>query len=107
MAVDAGFVPWAESGTSTFFRGLPSRSRWNARIIRTPVSSPCAPAAGWSEAASIPTISASISPSSPMSWRAPCAASSGVRGWSRANPGRRAMSSLSLGLYFMVHEPSG
>ncbi len=42
-----------------------------------------------------------------MSSSAPCEASAGVSGWSRAKPGRRAMSSLILGLYFIVQEPRG
>ena len=31
----------------------------------------------------------------------------GASGWSAAKPGSRAAHSLSLGLYFIVHEPSG
>ena len=37
----------------------------------------------------------------------PCASSSGVIGWSWRKPGIRAAHSLILGLYFIVHDPSG
>ena len=37
----------------------------------------------------------------------PCASASGASGCRSAKPGRRAAHSLTLGLYFMVHEPSG
>src|SRR5437867_726740 len=73
--------------------------------MRTPASSPWAPAAGWSDTASIPAISARSHASSCMSWSAPCAEASGASGWTLAKPARRATSSLSLGLYFIVHEP--
>ncbi len=75
--------------------------------MRTPASSPWAPAAGWSETASIPAISARSRASSCMSWSAPCAEASGDNGCTLAKPASRAMSSLSFGLYFIVHEPSG
>ena len=52
-----------------------------------PVSSPCAPAAGCSETASIPLTSASIRSSSHISASAPCASSSGDSGWTSAKPG--------------------
>ena len=42
---DAGFVPCAVSGMSTRL-GVRPFSSWYARIIMSPVSSPCAPAAG-------------------------------------------------------------
>ena len=72
-----------------------------------PVSSPWAPAAGWSVTACIPEISASARSSSHSSWSVPCATSSGAIGWRLAKPGSRAAHSLSLGLNFIVHEPSG
>ena len=72
-----------------------------------PVSSPWAPAAGWSVTASIPLISARSCSSRQSSSRVPWAVSSGASGWSAAKPGRRAAHSFTLGLYFMVHEPSG
>ncbi len=75
--------------------------------MRMPVSSPWAPAAGWSVTASIPLTSARIASSSWSSWSVPCATASGAIGWSPANPGSRAAHSSILGLYFMVHEPSG
>ncbi len=57
--------------------------------------------------ASIPLISASCCSSDQSSSSVPWAVSSGVSGWSPAKPGRRAAHSFTLGLYFMVHEPSG
>ena len=75
--------------------------------MSTPASSPCAPAAGWSDTSSIPEISARSRASSCMSWSAPWLAASGANGCRRAKPGSRAMSSLIFGLYFIVHEPSG
>jgi hypothetical protein len=72
-----------------------------------PVSSPCAPAAGWSVTARMPPISASACSSSQSSWSVPWAAASGAIGWSCAKPGSRAAHSLSFGLNFIVHEPSG
>ncbi len=55
----------------------------------------------------MPETSARSRASSCMTWSAPCAAAAGVSGCSRAKPGRRAMSSLIFGLYFIVQEPSG
>ncbi len=75
--------------------------------MRMPVSSPWAPAAGWRVTARMPEISARACSSSQSSCRVPCAAASGVIGWSSAKPRSRAAHSLSLGLNFMVHEPSG
>ena len=75
--------------------------------MRIPLSSPCAPAAGWSVTARIPLTSARISSSSHRSWSVPWATSSGASGWSVAKPGRRAAHSLSFGLNFIVHDPSG
>jgi hypothetical protein len=103
----AGLVPCDESGTITSCRSKSPRAWCQARIIRIPVSSPCAPAAGWSEAAVMPLISASIAWSSHSSSSVPWASASGASGWRRANPGSRAACSLILGLYFMVHDPSG
>jgi hypothetical protein len=75
--------------------------------MSTPASSPWAPAAGCSDTASMPAISASIRARSCMSASAPCDSAAGVRGCRRPKPLSRAMSSLIFGLYFMVHEPSG
>ena len=72
-----------------------------------PVSSPWAPAAGWSDTAAIPLISARISWSSQRIWRVPWAVASGASGCSPAKPGSRAAHSLTFGLNFIVHEPSG
>ena len=75
--------------------------------MRMPVSSPWAPAAGWRVTAPMPLISASAASSSHRSSRVPWATASGAIGWRFAKPGRRAAHSLSLGLNFIVHEPSG
>ena len=72
-----------------------------------PVSSPWAPAAGWRVTARMPEISTRAASSSQSIWSVPWATSSGARGWSDAKPGSRAAHSLSLGLNFIVHEPSG
>ena len=55
----------------------------------------------------MPEISARATSSSQSSWSVPWATSSGAIGCSSAKPGRRAAHSLSLGLNFIVHEPSG
>ena len=103
----AGFVPWAESGTSTSVRSMSPRPSWYARTMRIPVSSPWAPAAGWSVTACMPLISIRICSSSQSSWSVPCATASGASGWSWAKPGSRAAHSLTFGFHFIVHEPSG
>ena len=103
----AGFVPCEESGTRTSVRSMSPRDRWYARIIRIPVSSPWAPAAGWRVTAAMPLISASSASSSNSSSSVPWATASGAIGCRPAKPGSRAAHSFSLGLYFIVHEPSG
>src|SRR5436305_1911867 len=55
MVAEAGLVPWAESGISTFVR-LPPWAACQARISSSPVSSPWAPAAGWRVAAAVPVM---------------------------------------------------
>ena len=45
--------------------------------------------------------------SSCMTARAPWTLDSGWYGWMAAKPGCRATSSLTFGLYFIVHDPSG
>ena len=72
-----------------------------------PVSSPCAPAAGWRLIAPKPLISFSSSASSHISSRLPWLSASGSSGCDSANPGSRAAHSLTFGLYFIVHDPSG
>ncbi len=76
-------------------------------MISTPVSSPCAPAAGCSVTAAKPAISASISCRLWISAIAPWTLSAAWSGWMAAKPGSRAATSFTLGLYFIVHEPSG
>jgi hypothetical protein len=55
MVADAGFVPCPESGMSTFV-GVRPWAACQARIMRRPVSSPWAPAAGCNVAAVIPVM---------------------------------------------------
>ena len=55
----------------------------------------------------MPEISASAPSSSQRSWSVPCEMASGASGCRLANPGSRAAHSLSFGLNFIVHEPSG
>ena len=66
----AGFVPCAESGTSTSVR-FSSRERWKAAIIRSAVHSPCAPAAGWRVTRSTPTTAHNACSSRHISSSAP------------------------------------
>ena len=51
--------------------------------------------------------SSASGPASSISASAPCTVDCGCSGWMSAKPGRRAIFSLSRGLCFMVHEPSG
>ena len=76
-------------------------------MMSAPVSSPCAPADGCSDTPGSPAISPSHSCSSQSRRSAPCTFASSWYGWISASPGRSAMRSLILGLYFMVQEPSG
>ena len=85
----------------------PPRSWWYARMISSPVISPHAPAGGCSVARAIPVISQSARSSRHSISSAPCAVWSGCSGCIRWNPGNAATVSATLGLYFMVHEPSG
>ena len=65
------------------------------------------PAAGWSETAGRPATSARISWRRHMSSSAPCAPSSSWSGCRSRKPGRFTTRSLTRGLCFIVHEPSG
>jgi len=105
-ALEAGLVPWALSGTSTVWRGLPW-ARCQARTIIRPVSAPWAPAAGCRGQAANPETSESIRSSRYISSSAPWTRSSGSSGCTQAKPGRRAAASADFGLYFIVQEPSG
>jgi hypothetical protein len=90
----------------TLWRGAPWA--WcQARISSRPVSSPDAPAAGCSVAAAMPVISHSVSSTSTIRANQPWVNEAGAAGWTPANPGRAATASQTLGLYFIVHEPSG
>jgi hypothetical protein len=73
--------------------------------MATPANSPCAPAMGVRLTACMPVISCSISCSSYMHARKPCG--SGPSGCRPKNSGSIAKLLHTLGLYFMVHEPSG
>ena len=72
-----------------------------------PHSSPCAPAAGDSAIAGIPVRVFSQCANVSISSSAPCTLASGCSGCRSAKPGSRASFSLSRGLCFIVHEPSG
>ena len=69
---------------------------------------PLAPeATGQGFLACMPVTSLSISCSSNMQARKPCPVASGASGWRLRNPGSIAYWLHALGLYFIVHEPSG
>ena len=104
---DAGFVPWAESGTIILVLLVSPLCSWYAFIKAKPVSSPWAPAAGCKVILSIPDISHKAWSNSYINLSAPCTVSSGWSGWIFLKPSRPAMSSLIFGLYFMVQEPRG
>ncbi len=72
-----------------------------------PHSSPCAPAPGDSAIAGIPVRVLSQYARVSISASAPETVETGCNGWMSANPGNRANFSLSRGLCFIVHEPSG
>ena len=76
-------------------------------MINRPVISPHAPAGGCSVARAMPVISHSASSRRQSISRVPCIVESGWSGCVRWNPGRAATVSAALGLYFIVHEPSG
>ena len=102
----AGLVPCAESGISTTDRGSPAAA-WKARIISRPVISPWAPAAGWNVTLAMPVSSVRIPSVSHSMRSAPCTWDSGCQGWRLRKPASAAVSSLTLGLYFIVQDPSG
>ncbi len=54
IAALAAFVPCADAGIRQTSRFASPRSRWYARIARSPASSPCDPAFGWSDTAGVP-----------------------------------------------------
>ena len=72
-----------------------------------PVSSPWAPATGWSVKASMPAISQRKPSSVLRTSRFPWMRSTGASGCEPANAGWADRRSLILGLYFMVQDPSG
>jgi hypothetical protein len=92
---------------STRVRAVSPRLAWYPWIMRSPVHSPCAPAAGWSDMRAIPVIDASRRSSSHINWSAPCVSSSSWYGCSCAKPSSHASCSSTTGLYFMVQDPSG
>ena len=72
-----------------------------------PVSSPCAPAAGWSADRAHAGDLGEDPLELPQELERPLERPRPVSGWRLAKPGSRAAPSLSFGLYFIVHEPSG
>ena len=106
-AAEAGFVPCALSGTMTLVLALSPRLMWYSLISIRPVSSPWAPAQGRKVKRFMPVIAASALSRPSIASSAPRTVDSGCRGCSPANPGIEDTSSFILGLYFIVHEPSG
>ena len=106
-AAEAGFVPWALSGTITLVRLRSPRLIWYCRMSIRPVSSPCAPAQGAKVNLYMPVMAARALSISSYTLQAPSVRRAGMRGCRPAKPCRAAISSLILGLYFMVQEPSG
>ncbi len=76
-------------------------------MMSSPVSSPAAPAGGWKLARLIPVTSQSISSACSNTRIAPCTSSGGVAGWRSRKAGCSPAQSATLGLYFIVQEPSG
>ena len=72
-----------------------------------PHISPWAPAAGDMATAFMPVSVFSQPARVSINSSAPWTVLIGCNGWRSAKPGRRAIFSLSRGLCFMVHEPSG
>ena len=72
-----------------------------------PHNSPCAPAPGDKATAGMPVKVLSQCARVSISSSAPGTVESGCSGWMSARPGSRASFSLSRGLCFIVHEPSG
>ena len=106
-AADAGLVPCAESGTITFVRFSSLRLSCQPFIIINPVSSPCAPAKGFRVKASKPVSSHRDFSNAFSNSNAPLTVDSGWRGCRLVNAGSAAISSLMIGLYFIVQLPSG
>ena len=73
----------------------------------TPHNSPWAPAAGDMATAGMPVNSLSQWARVSISSSAPWVVESGCIGCRFAKPGNRTIFSLSRGLWFIVHEPSG
>ena len=108
IVADAGFVPCAVSGSSTSVRSPSSpRSRKYARTISIAAYSPWAPAAGWRDTSGSPVMRERIRSSRQITSSDPCTVASGWYGCTPVAPALRASSSVTLGLYFMVQEPSG
>ena len=71
------------------------------------MSSPAAPAAGCKVAACIPVISQMHLLQLDEQLEPALGARGRGAGWTWAKPGREAPASADLGLYFIVHDPSG
>ena len=77
-------------------------------MSRSPVSSPAAPAAGCRVAASMPgDLAQRLLELDQQLAASPGCSDAGAAGWTSARPGRPATASQTLGLYFIVHDPSG
>ena len=103
---DAGLVPWAESGMK-IVPGVRPCDSWYARMMRSPVSSPAAPAGGWKVARAMPVRRAEDVLGLEDHLEGACERSAGVAGCRSRKAGCSAAQSHTLGLYFMVQEPSG
>ena len=99
---EAPKVPGAEGVVAV---GPPPPPPGFSRVLPLPLRVRAMP--GEREAAANPVISARYPWSSYRSLRAPCTVESGWSGWISVSPGVEAISSFSLGLYFMVQLPSG
>ena len=106
MMTLAGFVPWAVSGMMMRLRVAPLRLVVGAHDSR-PVSSPWAPAAGCSVVASMPAISASQLLELVHELESPLDERLRLVGMQAGEALEAATTSLTLGLYFIVQEPSG
>ena len=107
MAALAGFVPCAESGIRQTLRFPSPRLSWYARIISSPVNSPCEPAFGCRLTAWKPVIAASCASRSAAMRAKPRCCSGGAKGWTSANSGQVTGSISAVAFSFIVQEPSG
>lgn len=76
-------------------------------MISTPVSSPCAPAAGCKETAAKPLDLGQADLQLEQQLHRALGHLRVLQGCRLVKPGSAAAFSLTLGLYFMVHDPNG